>query len=500
MNKAARVYLKQGKKLEAQGKNAEAISVYETALNENPGNPEILFALGNVAKKMGMYSIAEQMFRAVYGIKPDSIEAATNLAIVINEQDRPDEAIDIYQALLALNPEHVPTWINVGNSVLLKDDLETAEIFYNEALRLKSGSVEAMTNLADIYLQKKRYEEALTLLDKALKRDKRNALIRHTRGDALFLLGRLEEGWKEHDFSSWNRKDKQKKYHHQLKRWKGEDLTNKRILLTCEQGIGDQMRYLSALEDIISTAKEVVVEIDERLVEIFARTYPEITVKSLNVKLIANVSHFHYDWDVNELDYADSMLGACRILKNDINDFSEVDRQFVTNEALDQKWKERLTPYSDKLKVGICWRSGKQSLKRNINYPSLEEWGPIIKAKDVHFFNLMYDDCAEEIEIIKNEMGVEIITFDDVDYKNDLEDVFSLIGQLDLTIGVMSAPANMACVLGKEALVPFRCPGWETFGKNKFTITPSIQPFFQNELGKWEDVMAEIANSLNSRI
>lgn len=194
MNLTAKILYKKGKKFESSGKFSDAISCYEKALNENPQNPDILFALANVAKKMGSLPIAEQMFRTVYGLLPNSIEAATNLAVVMSDQDRTEEVINLYKALLANHPEHVGTWINLANTVLKLGDLDNAELFYTEALRLKPGSVEALTNISELYTKKDDYQRALTFIEKALKREKGNPMIRYNRGEILLALGKLEEG------------------------------------------------------------------------------------------------------------------------------------------------------------------------------------------------------------------------------------------------------------------------------------------------------------------
>jgi tetratricopeptide (TPR) repeat protein len=499
MNKAARIHFKKGKKLATQGNSAGAISSFEAALSESPNNPDILFALGNFAKSIELFPIAEQMFRVVYGLLPDSIEAATNLAVVINEQDRVDEAIEIYQALLVLNPEHVPTWVNVGNSVLLKGDLETAEIFYNEALRLNPNTIEALTNLANIYIQRRSYSEALKLIDKALKKDKRNAIIRFSRAEVLLHLGQLEDGWQELEFASQNRKDRQKNFHHHLKKWNGESLAGQKILLTCDQGIGDQMRFINCIENAIKDAAEVVVEIDERLVDLFQRTYPEVAVKPLNCTRKTGVTHFNYDWPVNNLDYADTMLGLYRYYRPTIDSFPVQNRFYKIDKDLDAKWKMKVSHISDEFNVGVCWRSGKQSLKRNVSYPDLNEWAPIFAEKSISFFNLMYDECEQEVSDIKEKFDVELIVFDDVDYKNDLDDVFALTKQLDMVVSVGSTPACISGVLGVETYKMLPGPTWEMFGTDKYIMTPDIHPIFQESKDDWSSVMNEIAEIIRQK-
>lgn len=499
MNKTARILFKKGRKFEAKGSHGEAIVAYEAALKESPQNPDILFALGNVAKKMDALPIAEQMFRACYGLVPDSLEAATNLAIVIGAQSRTDEAIELYKAILVTNPEHVGTWVNIGVAVASTGDLDNAEVFYQEALRLRPNSMTALTNYSELLSQKGDFEEALKLNEKALKRDKRNAVIRYNRGELLLALGKLKEGWDELDFGAQNRKDRKTIYHHKLKRWNGEELTGKKILLSCEQGIGDQVRYLNCVSEIIQMAGEVVIEVEPRLVAILARTYPKAMVRASDYKKIANVNHVHYDWAVERLDYASPMLNLYRFFKQDIESVNQNTPHFVSDSELNKKWKKKTENKAEGLKVGICWRSGKKSVARSLLYTDLlDDWGPILTQKNVTFFNLMYVDCTEELAQAKEKFGVDIITFEELDYKNDLENVFSLTKQMDMVISPNSAPACFAGVLGIPTYMPSTNRSWDMLGTDHMAMVPSMKPLIQKESGYWAPVMEEIAEILKN--
>lgn len=500
MNKAARILVKKAKKLEASGKLADAITVYEAALAESPQNPDILFALGNVARKMDALPIAEQMFRAVYGLLPDSIEAATNLAVVISDQDRHEEAIELYKALLVTNPEHVGTWINVANTVFKTGDNDTAEIFYQEALRLKPGSVEALSNLAEIYTQKEEYDTALAYIDKALRREKNNAVIRFNRGQVLLSAGKLQEGWKELDHGSLHRKDRAVRYHHKLARWNGEGLTGKKILVSSEQGVGDQVRFLHCLNDIAHHAEQVILEIDPRLVEIVGRTYPDVMVKAFDVEKIAGTTHYRYDWSVNDLDFSSNVLNLFKYFRNGIEDFDAAAPKFVIDNSLNTEWKARTAKKGSTINVGLCWRSGKMSAGRHLHYADISHWGPVLTIPDVKFYSLMYDECSEEIDQAKELFDCDIIQFDDLDYKNDLEQVFALTNQMDMVISVNSAPASFSGVLGIPTYMPSRNKGWDILGKDYLPMVPAIKPVMQETLGSWQPVFQELASILKNNL
>ena len=75
-------------------------------------------------------------------------------------------------------------------------------------------------------------------------------------------------------------------YHWRLKRWKrwdndlsqpewsGEILEGRSILVFAEQGIGDQVMFMSLLPDLIRICDNIFVECDARLVRLFQRSFP----------------------------------------------------------------------------------------------------------------------------------------------------------------------------------------------------------------------------------
>ena len=59
-----------------------------------------------------------------------------------------------------------------------------------------------------------------------------------------------------------------------------QSLKDKRILLWCEQGIGDTLNWASRLPLITSQADHCILECQEKLVPLLERSFPDIEVKS----------------------------------------------------------------------------------------------------------------------------------------------------------------------------------------------------------------------------
>ncbi len=85
-------------------------------------------------------------------------------------------------------------------------------------------------------------------------------------------------------------------------------------------------------------------------------------------------------------------------------------------------------------------------------------WGAILKTEGVRFVNVQYGDCADELARAAKRHGVEIVNFEDLDLKNDIDGAAALSAALDL---VISAPTAAAADCGERRhrdLVPHRGP------------------------------------------
>ena len=487
---------KKADKLAAAGKITEAINAYEEALRSSPDNPDILFAIGNLALKSGMYPIAEQMFRMTCQYRPDSLEAATQLAIALKEQDRIPEAIEIYQRILEAKPDHIDTWINIGVAAQAIGDFSSADIAYRRALELNPRSVAALTNVAELLSIQGSFEDALSRLDQAVEITPDNPFIRYNRGEILLTLGRLSEGWPDLNFGERHRPDRQQIFQHGLPRWQGEPLTGKSILISCEQGIGDQVRFLNAISTVLEQADRAVIECDPRLVDTLARTYPKAEVRAFLCKKQNNRHIFSYDWPVDSLNFSSTLLNLFEQLCPDLEKLP-TQVPLVVDPELDRQWRQRVAGGSGELKVGLCWRGGARSLRKKQQYAAIEAWGPILKMNNVRFFSLMYDDCDKEIRQAKSRFGAEIIVYKELDYRDDINSLLALTAQMDAVVSAHSAAASFAGGLGIPTYMPLTNRLWDMLGTDVMAMTPSMRPVIQTQRGNWKEVMEKIAGLLS---
>ena len=101
----------------------------------------------------------------------------------------------------------------------------------------------------------------------------------------------------------WKIKDRSKDQRHfSQPLWDGrKSLKGKKILLWCEQGVGDTINWSYCLPFIASQAEHCILECQEKLVPLIARSFPNVEVKHENRSLDAEKYDFDYHLPMGSL-------------------------------------------------------------------------------------------------------------------------------------------------------------------------------------------------------
>ena len=437
-NKDALMLSNLGAALLRQGKPADARSILEYALELDPKNIYARINLGGVYQSLGELNLALKNALEAVSIDPTRALAFNNLGSAFNDLAKFEEAKHAFETAVMLEPNQVDALINLAST-------ESKLGNSREAIR--------------------RYEEVISLLPKEARL--RREAIEFFASFEYLLNGDLERGWAcyEGGFSplvplagarSPNRV-------FSAPRWKGEDIKGKTLLVWREQGIGDELLFATALHELESTGARVILETDPRFVDIFRRSFPAFSVRAQAFNA-ATFEPVFSDYDV-QIPIG-SLMKIYRRSKESFkrnSPFLKVDPQKVEN------FRDRLSPYRGKHLVGICWRSGKIDPNRALSYSALDDWEEILQDANCEFVNLQYGDCEDELVRVESKVGRKIVRWDDLNLKDDLDDVFALMSCLTLVVSVSTAVFPMASSVGTRTLL-LSGAYWATFGS--FTEYP----------------------------
>jgi len=479
-----------------QGQDAEAIDAYGMAVAIKPDYAEAHVNLAKIAIDRGKLELGERACRKAIESDPKLAQAYVNLGMVLREQKKIDEALvyakqsveldprngaaqsnlgNVYMDLerykealscfrraMEFQPSFATSYFNYGNALRLLHVLDKAHESYEKAVSLEPDRGEFYHNHGLVYQEQGQHGEALQKFRLAHELSPDHLGLEFSLGRSLWNNGFREESWKHFDAGlDGDLRKPNRKF--QVPRWQGEDISDKRILIWREQGVGDEIDFSRRFQQMVDKAGETIIEADKRLVPLFERSFPQ--AKFLPERVNAKVDWLREDCDLHlpagnllqyfpltpeELDLAsypeDDIEAAfvCGERSKDAESYLVPDPERVKEMA------ERLAALPDGLKVGICWRSQYTHRDRDIHYTKLDMWEPILRLPGITFVNVQYDQREDELTAVEEEFGIKIHRWEDLDLKQDLEGAFALTSQLDMVISTSTSPSRIGDAVGAE--------------------------------------------------
>ncbi|MCU1386618.1 MAG: hypothetical protein JWL71_5315 [Acidobacteria bacterium] len=493
-----------GLKLSSQGRHVEAITPFEQALSVQPDDTRVLFALGNTAQVLGLSDAAQQFFRRVLALEPARLEATVNLANLLRGTGQFDAAIALLEPALARCPDSPELLLTLGSAFREKGDDAAATRHYRAALAIKPNYAPALANLADMLCDAGDRATARTLYDQAIKSDPKNPQARLNRAILHLLNGDLKDGWRDYaarlevpgKVPVMGGEQRQKT---NMLPWTGAPLKRARLLVRSEQGVGDQILFASLIPDLVVRAKadggSVVLECEPRLVSLFARSFPDVTVKPAAVRSIGGVPVAEYGWlkSAGGATAATLMGSLPRYLRGTLESFPTPHSFLVPDTDEVSHWKSQFGANA----IGICWRSGKSGGHRSIQYAPLESWGAALRDVPGTLVSVQYDATSEEVAQLEAISGRKILVPQGIDQKNELDRAAALMAALDAVVTAPTAVAWLAAGVGTRTFKILYDTSWTALGQTHEPFAPSCTCVMPQSRGDWSGVFKQVITALS---
>lgn len=531
----------------------EAKDLYRSILTQNPRNADAIFRLGTMALQFQQYDKAVSYINQAIILSPKISSMYINLGAAYIQLNQHEEAILAYDKALNLDPNNSNAYFNKGRALQTLDrplktnqnsssfttwrllQITDARECYKRAIEINSkepdtwvnlGVVEhelgdhisalnafemaaridpecaaAYANSAAVLFDKGLHEISQILMDKAISLQPDNVDYKYRL--SLFMLSseRLEKGWKYFD----TRFKAEEKARAALRAvppeyWKGGSLKNKKLLLWTEQGLGEELLGLGILSDLINTGASIHLQCSKRMLPIVKENFPTLNASSWG-KHRQTV-----DQESPPFVLQCQALSAMKYLYSNTDAIRRDQPYIMADPVLANEYRQRyLEKARGKKIIGISWRSGNQVIGEAKSIP-IEAWKPILETKGVLFVNLQYGDCTEDIQNIKNRLGVDIFVDKEIDPLGNLAPVFAQIAATDLVLSVSNSNIHIAGSMGVSAwsIIPAskgRLWFWFT-ERTDSPWYPSVKLFRQtSSVGAhkewWSEPVDAIASSLS---
>ena len=456
--------------------------------------------LGVVYMRSGRLEAAEKLLQHALLLSPFKFEIFLNLGNIYSLLDQNDKALHYALEAVKSNNTSSSAFNNLGTVLSNMAMFDEAEIAFQTAVDLDKNNLEAFVNLGSRQSQTKRPLDAIKTYEKAVRRLPKHAstqahVIKFLLAFEYLKIGNLEDGWVCYDsgfhpnIPSTNARTPARTFDVPL--WNGKKIPNKTLLIWREQGLGDELLFLTCLPDLLKFHDNVIIEVEYRLVSIVRRTFPNVIVREQNYGSAPNYAAIFKDYDFHL-----PMGSLMRYFRKSIKSFPKSMNLTVDADRA-VEYENRLGPKNGKFRIGLCWRSGRINELRALHYINILKLAPLFAVENIQWVNLQYGECEAECLAAENEFGIKIERWDDLDLKNDLDGVFSLISTLDLVITAATTVSSMAPLVGVQTLMFQKDYDWTTFGQDKDPWFDCLHRL-RAQSDNIEDVIPALTDKLNS--
>lgn len=468
-----------------------AIDIFHKLHLENIKEMHLLNCCAITYLKLGQNSIALEFLKRLVTYDKNNLEAWVNLTYASNLLHNFTDALYYATQAISLNPKEPKLFNNLGSALTAFHRYDDALICFQTSLDIDPNEINAHSNIATILDKKEDYEasiiqfqKCLTLVDSGSQEE---IELKYRMSYPLLSSGSIKLGWEfyENGFFVQSNRGRNPSRKFLKPRWDGSPIKGKKLLVWREQGLGDEVMFFSILYEVFQFCDDVIIECTDRLQPLFERAFPNCTVRA-EPSIDKTLPPVHEDFD-----YQIPIGSLCRFFRSDWPSFKKSTGYLNARDDLIELFKSRLSPFQNKLLIGISWRSGHLTSDRNIHYAPLSDWEHILRLPHIQFVNLQYGDCEKELQNVKDFFGVDIINFADVDLKHDLESLAAIIKNLDLVISASTFAAPFSQALGiKNKLVEHKdwsmlgCTTWPWYEAVDLYIPDNIKTPFNSVFEK----------------
>lgn len=463
------------------GQLDRAAWIYEQTLSMVPAAPDLHHTLGLVYLEQARTDSALLHIGRSIELDPYNSRYYRSMGDALSASGQLPLSILAYQKAHAIDPHNTDALLNLGTVYHQLDAYHQAQSTFQKILDQAPDHVRALNNLGKVYHDMGCLNRALTCYDRCTNLQPHYAEARFNRAALLLALGDYERGWQEYEWR-FKRSGAHNVYPHQLQtpRWRGDDYHGRRLLVHCEQGMGDTLQFIRYIALAKARGGTLILEahapllpllkalahVDETVV--FDPERPPDIPHDLHIPLLSLPALFGTG--------ADTIPRAIPYIRIDPGEAAP--------------WVTYLK--QDHVNIGLVWASSDLNPKRNLPIDACNAW---FQHRGLHFIGLQKGAACGQLMRLNSkpasciELGRHLKNF---------HDTAAVMSKLDLMISVDTAAAHLAGAMGIPlwVLLPFnadwrwpalsRCSPWY----------PSARLLRQARCGEWKDVIDQVAVAL----
>ncbi len=452
--------------------------------------------LGRLYRRQCEPEKAEQCFHKAISILTSSISSELELAHVELALGKAESARSRIEALIQTINTVPEYWSALSQSHWSLGVLDDAIVAMERAVELNGDRVDDLFILARMYIARGTGVEALAIYQGLQKRWPENYKVAANQAGYLFSIGQFEDAWHLYRQRYKRLGPKGRELKTNVPEWNGKDISGKRLILTADEDLGEQILFMRFVPELCSRAEVLAVEVDRRLLPIARRTFPD-------VNFVPWTKPTHEDVLRDDADFHGVLGDFGLLLRTCAEDFNVTPPRFEPELDVAAEWRDKIRGATGStFVVGLSYASEKSpmSMEKSV---ALSQLSGLAAIEGVTFVNLQYGRCREYLNQWAKDVGITLLDFPEIDPTHDLDTHAAMILATDLVVSVSTATAHIAAGLGHPTwvLLPRAQPSflyWSRAGDNE-TWYPSVQKVAPGPGENWTIVADKIVEMIESR-
>jgi tetratricopeptide (TPR) repeat protein len=162
------VYVTLGRIHDGTGKHELALQEFQRALDLDHRNADALLGLADSYARVGRSQEAEDTYKRAAAMRPENWSGHYRLGSFYFQQGRFEEAENQFRKVIELTPDNAQAHSGLGTAMLQRTRSDEAEEELKKSIELRPTYF-AYSNLGLVYFAQKRWADAVTMLNAALK-------------------------------------------------------------------------------------------------------------------------------------------------------------------------------------------------------------------------------------------------------------------------------------------------------------------------------------------
>ena len=458
-----------------------------------PAAADAWFLLGLVHQNVGAYDAALAAYQRAMALDADVPMLRNNLAALHSSRGELAQALKLGREAIHIEPTNHFAWTNLANTWLQLREPANALLAARRATTLAPAYGLALLALSNAARESQLWDEAFEAIVRAAQVSGADPQIQFSVAMLQLMRGDFQNGWINFE-ARWQGSPELR--HSPAfcpeRRWRGEPLTGKTLLIWGEQGHGDALQFIRFVPMIAKRVREaggaVVCCTFPPLVALFKRSLAGCGVTVLPSDM-PELPGFDYQLPLASLPLA---LGVTlEALPAPASYLSP------TPEKVD-RWLRQM-PADGALKIGLAWTGSRTHQRNPLRAVSPELLARALAGHTGAVFYSLQKDATEDVARMEA-AGLPVI-----DHTADLhnfDDTAALISNLDLVVTVCTSIAHLAAALGKPTWLLLDVnPHWVWMTERADSPWyPTIRLYRQRAHRDWTAPLAALRADIGDRI